>query len=195
MAVQLKRLSEAVPADSVRDGIRALIGMRADPDDPNLLDTPDRVLRAFLEMTSGYSEDPAEILARKFDVERADELIVVRHVQFTSLCEHHLLPFSGEAYVGYLPGDRVAGLSKLARLVDCFARRLQVQERMTKQIADALMEHLEARGAGVVIRAQHSCMGCRGVRKSTADMVTSAILGRLREDVSARTEFLSLCVM
>ena len=156
-----------------------------------LIDTPSRVVRAWREMTAGYSEDPAEILARTFD-ESSDEMIVLRGITFHSLCEHHLLPFYGTASVGYLPG-RVVGISKLARLVHCFARRLQIQERMTRQIAEAIEQHLDARGTGVVIRAHHLCMGCRGVRQEETEMVTSSMLGTLRSDATSRAEFFRLC--
>ena len=142
-------------------------------------------------MTAGYAEDPAEILARTFD-ESSDELVILRGISFYSTCEHHLLPFYGQAVVGYLPG-KVVGISKLARLVECFAKRLQVQERMTRQIAEAVEAHLEARGVGVVLRAHHLCMGCRGVRQEETEMVTSSMLGTLRTDATSRAEFLKLC--
>src|SRR5881398_368459 len=141
-------------------------------------------------MTAGYTEDPAEILSRTFD-ESSDELVILRGISFYSTCEHHLLPFYGTATVGYLPG-KVVGISKLARLVECFARRLQIQERMTRQIAKAVETHLDARGVGVILRAHHLCMGCRGVRQETTEMVTSAMLGTLRNDAMARAEFLRL---
>lgn len=163
-----------------------------DPDRPGLRDTPDRVVRALKEMTQGYSQSPAEILSRVFH-EDFDEIVVVRGIAFTSLCEHHLLPFTGVADVGYLPGGKgIVGLSKIARLVDCFSRRLQVQERLTKEIAGAIEEHLEARGVGVVIQAHHSCMACRGVRKAGAEMVTSVMKGIFRDDRGARAELLEL---
>jgi GTP cyclohydrolase IA len=162
-----------------------------DPSREGLADTPGRVVRAWREMTAGYHEDPAEILSRTFD-ETSDELIILRGISFYSTCEHHLLPFFGEACVGYLPG-KVVGISKLARLVNCFAHRLQVQERMTRQIADAVETHLEARGVGVVVRAHHLCMICRGVKQQETDMVTSAMLGTLRTDATSRSEFLRLC--
>lgn len=161
-----------------------------DPDRDGLADTPGRVLKAWRELTSGYDIDPADVLARTFD-ETSDEMIVLRGISFHSTCEHHLLPFYGEAAVGYLPG-KVVGISKLARLVDCFARRLQIQERMTRQVAQAIEEHLEARGVGVIIRAHHLCMGCRGVRQQTTSMVTSSMLGTLRSDATSRAEFLRL---
>jgi GTP cyclohydrolase I len=161
-----------------------------DPHRDGLVDTPRRVLKAWREMTSGYQEDPAEILSRTFQ-ERSDEMVVLRGISFHSICEHHLLPFHGTASVGYLPG-KVVGISKLARLVHCFAKRLQIQERLTRQIAGAIEEHLEARGVGVMIRATHLCMASRGIKLHDTEMVTSAMLGALREDASARAEFLRL---
>ena len=161
-----------------------------DPDRDGLVDTPARVAKALREMTSGYAEDPAEILSRTFE-ETSDEMVILRGITFQSICEHHLLPFIGTATVGYLPG-KVVGISKLARLVNCFARRLQIQERLTRQIADAVEKHLEARGVAVVIRAQHLCMACRGVRQMESEMVTSAMLGTLRTDATSRAEFLRL---
>src|SRR6266550_4258483 len=180
--------NEAAAEDAVATLIR-YIG--EDPSRDGLADTPSRVVRAWREMTAGYRDDPAEILSRTFD-ESSDELIILRGISFYSTCEHHLLPFYGEACVGYLPG-KVVGISKLARLVNCFAQRLQVQERMTRQIADAIETHLTARGVGVVVRAHHLCMGCRGVRQQETDMVTSAMLGTLRSDATSRSEFLRLC--
>ena len=161
-----------------------------DPSRDGLEDTPARVVRAWREMTAGYGENPAEILSRTFD-EQSDELVILSGISFHSTCEHHLLPFYGTASVGYLPG-KVVGISKLARLVQCFARRLQIQERMTRQIATAVSEHLEARGVGVVIKAQHLCMVCRGARQPATEMVTSSMLGTLRNDAVSRSEFLRL---
>lgn len=161
-----------------------------DPRRNGLVDTPRRVINAWREMTSGYQEDPAEILSRTFE-ETSDGMVVLRGIPFHSICEHHLLPFHGTASVGYLPG-KVVGISKLARLVHCFARRLQIQERLTRQIAAAIEEHLEARGVGVMIRARHLCMGCRGVKLPNTELMTSAMLGTLRVDASARAEFLRL---
>jgi GTP cyclohydrolase I len=177
------------------DGERAvevllrLIG--EDPTRDGLRETPSRVVKAFLEMTAGYDESPAEILSKTF-AEHSDELIVLRGIDFHSMCEHHLLPFQGVAHVGYLPG-KVVGISKLARLVHCFARRLQIQERMTQQIAHAVETHLDARGVGVIISAHHLCMGCRGVRLPATQLVTSAMLGTLRNTPETRSEFLRLC--
>lgn len=162
-----------------------------DPDRDGLRDTPARVVRAWQEMTRGYDLDPAQVLARVFD-EKYDGLIVLRNIPFTSTCEHHLLSFGGTISIGYLPdrlNPKVVGLSKLARLVDCFARRLQVQERLTVEIAQAITEHLGARGVGVVVRAQHSCMACRGVLKPGAEMVTKRFEGVLATSSEERAEF------
>src|SRR5207244_2895666 len=142
------------------------------------------------EMTAEYQQDPAQILSRTFE-ESHDEMIVLRGVSFHSLCEHHLLPFSGSAAIAYIPG-KVVGVSKLARLVECYARRLQIQERMTQQIAQAVQEHLNPVGVGVVIKAKHLCMGCRGVYQPGAEMITSCMLGALREQPETRAELLSL---
>lgn len=176
------------PADAV---VRILQHVGEDPEREGLRDTPGRVLRAFTEMTAGYGEDPAAILSTVFD-EQHDQMVVLSGIEFTALCEHHLLPFVGTATVGYVPNGKVVGLSKLARLVECFARRLQVQERMTNQVAQAVMEHLQPLGVGVIIEAHHSCMGCRGVRKPSAVMKTSALAGIMRWDSTARGEFLRL---
>ena len=188
LSAQVFDLNEATAENAVATLLR-FIG--ENPTRDGLAETPARVVRAWREMTSGYDEDPAEILARTFD-ESSDELIILRGISFYSTCEHHLLPFYGEACVGYLPG-KVVGISKLARLVNCFAHRLQIQERMTAQIAHAIEEHLDARGVGVILRAHHLCMGCRGVRQQDTDMVASAMLGTLRSNAASRSEFLRLC--
>lgn len=156
-----------------------------------LTDTPRRVVKAYTEMLDGYNTDIGSLLAVRFD-EHHDELVAVTGIDFTSLCEHHLLPFIGTATVAYIPdGTGVVGLSKLARLVDAYAHRLQVQERLTGQIASALVEHVTP-DAGVIITAHHECMSCRGVRKSTAMMVTSAMRGAFHDDTATRTELLTL---
>ncbi len=177
-----------------QEAVRCLLrAVGEDTEREGLLDTPRRVVAALQEMTCGYHDDPAAILAVTFNGDEYDEMIVVRNVDFVSLCEHHVLPFTGTADLAYIPGNgRIVGLSKLARLVECFARRLQVQERMTQQIAAAMEEHLRPQGVGVVVRARHSCMACRGVRKAEAEMVTSTMLGALRDEPAARAEFLSL---
>jgi GTP cyclohydrolase IA len=176
---------------ALEDAVRLLIQSVDDCDRDGLLDTPARVVKALREMTAGNQQDPAKILSRTFD-EPCDEMIVVSGITYTSLCEHHMLPFTGTADIGYIPG-KVVGLSKLARLVDCFATRLQIQERLTIQIADAIEEHLEPLGVAVVVRGRHACMACRGVRKAGATMVTSAMRGLLKDNPETRAEFLSLC--
>lgn len=166
-----------------------------EPDRVGLEDTPKRVVAAWREWTSGYADDPEKILSKSFDdVEGYDQLIVVPNIRVVSHCEHHLATIEGVAHVGYIPGQskRVLGLSKIPRLVECFARRLQTQERMTKQIADALMKHAGALGVAVVIKSGHQCMGTRGVMQPSASMITSATLGALRDRPEARAEFLSL---
>jgi GTP cyclohydrolase IA len=165
-----------------------LAALGQDVDDEHTRDTPRRVAAAYAEMLT-----PRAFNLTTFPNDEAyDELVLARDIPFRSLCEHHLLPFHGVAHVGDLPG-RVVGISKLARLVHCFARRLQIQERMTQQVAQAVETHLEARGVGVVVSAHHLCMGCRGVRLPSTQLVTSAMLGTLRKDSGTRSEFLRLC--
>lgn len=166
-----------------------LVDIGEDPGRDGLVDTPARVVKALREMTAGYQVDVAQLLDVTF-AEHHDELIVVRRVPFHSLCEHHLMPFAGVATVGYVPRAGIVGLSKLARLVDVYARRLQVQERLTAQIADALVTHLDPLAVGVVVEATHLCMAMRGIER-TAPMVTSCLRGLLRERPDLRAEFLS----
>lgn len=169
-----------------------LIAVGEDPDRDGLLDTPRRVAKAYAELFSGLSENAGTHLSRVFD-EQSDEVIALRDIDFFSLCEHHLLPFSGKAHVAYLPGNgKVVGLSKLARTVDVFARRPQVQERLTNQIADAIETHLGAAGVAVIIESEHLCMKMRGVSKPHGVMVTSAMRGIFRNDPAARQEVLAL---
>jgi GTP cyclohydrolase IA len=177
---------ETGPEDAV---VRLLEWIGEDPLREGLRDTPKRVVKAIREMTAGLAVDPASVLGTVFN-ESSDNMVVVRGIRFTSLCEHHLLPFTGTATVGYVPDGRVIGLSKIPRLVEVFAKRPQVQERMTNQIASSLMEHLSPWGVGVVLRAHHSCMGCRGVRQPDAEMITSCLLGCMKADPAARSELL-----
>lgn len=164
-----------------------------DPTREGLLDTPRRVVKAFREYCAGYAQDPADILSTTFeDVEHYDEMVVLRDIQFESHCEHHLAPFYGVAHIAYLPNNRVVGLSKLARLVDVYARRLQIQEKMTAQIAHALETHLKPKGVGVVIEGVHMCMTMRGARKHGATMQTSRLTGLFRTDPRTRKEFFDL---
>jgi GTP cyclohydrolase I len=164
-----------------------------DPDREGLKDTPARVASAFEDWFSGYRDDPEAFLARTFEeVEGYDEMVVLRDIRFESHCEHHLAPIIGRAHVGYLPERRVVGISKLARVVDAYARRLQVQEKMNAQIANAIQKHLEPKGVAVVIEATHQCMTTRGVHKPGVTMVTSTMLGAFREDARTRREFLNI---
>ena len=180
------------PDSLIPDAIRNLLTeIGDDPAREGLRDTPDRVRRTYLELTDGYRTDPRTLLNQAtFDVD-TDEMVVVRDIEFYSLCEHHLLPFFGRAHVGYLPSGRVVGLSKIPRVVDMFAHQLQVQERLTQEIASYLMERLQPKGVGCVVEATHLCMSMRGVRKQEATMVTSAMLGTFRSDARTRSEFLT----
>jgi GTP cyclohydrolase I len=168
-----------------------LLAVGEDPDREGLKKTPSRVARAYAELMAGLSDDPRRHLKTVF-TERYDEVVLLRDIEFHSLCEHHLLPFTGRAHVAYLPGGKVVGLSKLARLVEGYARRPQVQERLTTQIADALMEELSPAGAACVIEATHTCMTIRGVKKPGSTMVTSALRGVFKDNASSRHEILSL---
>jgi len=189
----------ARPRKSVRqreaeDAVRTLLRWAGeDPAREGLVDTPRRVVEAYRDWFSGYTVDPAAYLRRTFEeVAGYDELIVLRDIRFESHCEHHMAPIIGRAHVGYLPTDKVVGISKLARVVEAYARRFQVQEKLTAQIAHCIEDVLKPRGVGVVIDATHQCMTTRGVHKSGVSMVTSQMLGSFREDPSTRAEFLRL---
>jgi GTP cyclohydrolase I len=184
------RVDEARAAAAVRE---LLLAIGEDPDRPGLQDTPGRVARAYAETFAGLWQDPYEVLATTFD-ESHDEMVLVKDIPMYSTCEHHLVPFHGQAHVGYIPGadGRVTGLSKLARLVEVYARRPQVQERMTRQIADALYDVLKPQGVLVVIQAEHLCMAMRGVRKPGSTTVTSAVRGIFRDNPATRAEAMSL---
>lgn len=181
--VDLERIAAAVRE------ILAAVG--EDPDREGLLDTPMRVARMYAEVFSGLHEDPRTHL-RTFFTEDYDEFVVLRDIPFHSMCEHHLLPFAGEAHVGYLPHGRIIGISKLARVVESYARRPQVQERMTNQIADDIMNELNAKGVAVILRATHLCMTCRGVKKPGSVMITSALRGTCKSDARSRGEVMML---
>lgn len=172
--------------------VRTLIEWAGDdPDREGLLDTPGRVVRAYEELFSGYGSDPREYLERTFEeVAGYDELVVLRDIRVVSFCEHHMLPFLGKAHVGYLPSDRVVGISKLARVVHGFARRLQIQEKLTSEIAGAIHDILQPRGVGVVIVSEHSCMTMRGVNTPGSRLTTSSLTGVIRDDPRTRQEFL-----
>ena len=174
------------------DAVRTLLRWAGDePKREGLLDTPGRVVDAYAEWFAGYKEDPQEYLARTFEeVAGYDEMIVLRDIQFESFCEHHMAPIIGRAHVGYVPDGKVVGISKLARVVDAFAHRFQVQEKMTAQIATCISEVLHPRGVGVVVDAVHQCMTTRGVHKRGVSLVTSQMLGSFRDDARTRAEFL-----
>ena len=179
---------------AAEDAVRTLLLWAGeDPNREGLVDTPKRVATAYQDWFSGYQEDPVRYLRRTFEeVEGYDELIVLRDITFESHCEHHMAPIIGHAHVGYLPQNKVVGISKLARVVEAFARRFQVQEKMTAQIAHCIEDVLAPRGVGVVIEASHQCMTTRGIHKSSVTMVTSQMLGAFRKDARTRSEFLQM---
>jgi GTP cyclohydrolase I len=179
---------------AAEDAVRTLIRWAGDdPTREGLLDTPARVVRAYEEFFAGYLEDPVQILSRTFaEVDGYDEMVVMSDIRFESHCEHHMVPIIGKAHVAYLPDRRVVGISKLARLVDIYARRLQIQEKMTVQIADTLNDVLEPKGVAVVIEAAHQCMTTRGVHKPGATLITSRMLGAFRSNSTTRREFLAM---
>ena len=180
--------------EAAEAAVRTLIAWAGDdPDREGVLATPSRVVRAYEEYFAGYAEDPGEILGRTFDeTDGYDEVVVLKDIRFESHCEHHLAPIIGKAHVAYLPKRRVVGISKLARLVEVFAHRLQIQEKMTAQIANTLEEVLQPRGVAVVVEAAHQCITTRGIHKPGVTMVTSRMLGSFRTDPSTRREFLSI---
>lgn len=176
----------------IMDGLKELIDFCGDdPTRDGLEETPYRVLKAFLEYTEGYREEPRDHLKKTFDVTH-QELVLVKDIEFYSMCEHHFAPFFGVAHVGYIPDKKITGLSKIARMVDGYAKRFQVQERLTTQIAEAMEEVLEPKGTMVVIEAKHMCMCGRGVKKSSAETVTSSVRGAFADRQDSRAEFLSL---
>jgi GTP cyclohydrolase I len=178
---------------SIKGLIRSLLEkLGEDTQREGLIRTPERVEQVFQFLTKGYRENVDEILKGALFTVAYDEMVIVRDVEVYSLCEHHLLPFFGKCHVGYLPSEKVIGLSKIPRLVDVFARRLQVQERLTQQIAESIQDKIQPKGVAVVIEARHLCMMMRGVEKQNSKMVTSAMLGRFRQDQRSRLEFLEL---
>ena len=177
MEEQYRKLIELIGEDVNRDGLK---------------NTPQRAAKAFTYLTNGYNEDTSKVINDALFESDNDEMIIVKDIELYSLCEHHMLPFFGKCHVGYLPNGKIIGLSKVARIVDIFARRLQVQESLTKQIAETLLKHTNAKGIGVVIEAKHLCMMMRGVEKQNSTMTTSCMLGDFRSKSSTRSEFLSL---
>jgi GTP cyclohydrolase IA len=173
---------------AVRD---ILVAVGEDPDREGLQETPDRVARMYAEIFAGLQTDPAVYLQKTF-TQKHDEMVLVKDIEFASCCEHHLLPFMGKAHIAYLPNGKIVGLSKLARVVDAVAKRPQVQERMTEEIADLIMTHLSARGVGVIVEAAHTCMSIRGVRKPGAMTITSSMRGGFLNDPATRAELMAL---
>jgi len=182
-----------MPVNDVEKHVRALLrAIDPDPEREGLARTPERVARALAFLTKGHEEDPRRVINGALFREEYSEMIVVKDIDFYSLCEHHILPFFGKAHVAYLPNGRIVGISKLARLVEVYARRLQVQERMTSQIAGTIAEQLDPLGVGVVLEAEHLCMRMRGIEKQNSTVVTSAMLGVFREHQTTREEFMTL---
>jgi GTP cyclohydrolase I len=178
--------------DRIRAAVREiLLAVGEDPEREGLVETPDRVARMYAEMFSGLHQDPRELLKKTF-TQKYDEVVLVKDIEFASMCEHHLLPFYGKAHIAYLPNGKIIGLSKPARVVEALARRPQVQERMTEELADLLMEELDARGVAVILEATHSCMTIRGVRKPNSVCTTSAMRGTFRNNPSTRAELMAL---
>jgi GTP cyclohydrolase I len=190
-----KKIEEKVTQEQAEDAVKLLLRWAGDnPEREGLLDTPKRVAKAYKEWFGGYDMKPEDYLKRTFEeVEGYDEMVILRDIEFESHCEHHMAPIIGVAHVGYIPNGRVVGISKLARVVEAYAKRLQVQEKMTAQIARCIQDVLQPKGVGVVIVAKHECMTTRGVHKTGVSMVTSKLLGSFREDARTRAEFLQ-CV-
>jgi len=192
----LRTPSDRPDRAEVEAAIRTLIEWTGDdPDRDGLAETPSRVARAFEEFFAGYGQDPVEMLQKTFEeIEGYDEMIALRGIRFESHCEHHMAPIIGQAWVAYVPNGRVVGISKLARVVEVYAKRLQIQEKMTAQIANTINDVLKPQGVGVIIKASHHCMTTRGVNKPDSDLVTSRMLGCFRDNPLTRQEFLSMAV-
>ena len=202
-AVVASRITESLPTNPDRRrrpsqaeaelAVRTLIKWAGDdPDREGLVGTPERVVRAYQEFFAGYNKDPVALLAKTFEETAAyDEMIILRDIRLESHCEHHIVPILGKVHIGYFPAGRVVGISKLARLVEVFAKRMQIQETLTSQIANTIQDVLKPRGVGVVIEAAHQCMTTRGIRKPGVSMVTSRMLGSFRDDLATRQEFIA----
>ncbi|HZT80474.1 MAG TPA: GTP cyclohydrolase I FolE, partial [Gemmataceae bacterium] len=185
-------LTGPVDQERLREAVREiLLAVGEDPDREGLRETPDRVARMYAELFSGLDKDPRELLQKTF-TQKYDEMVLVKDIEFASVCEHHLLPFTGKAHIAYLPNGKIVGLSKLARTVEVLSRRPQVQERMTEELADLFVEELGARGVGVVVEATHTCMTIRGIRKPGSVATTSAMRGVFKENQSTRSELMAL---
>ncbi len=194
----MKKVAKFKPSaptmEEAKEAVRTLIAWAGDdPEREGLIETPDRVARAYQEFFAGYGEDPEEILSKTFEeVEGYDEMVIVRNIRLESHCEHHMVPILGIAHIGYIPNNRVVGISKLARIVDVFGKRLQTQETMTAQIADAISKVLKPKGVAVVVDAAHQCMTTRGIHKSETSTVTSKMTGVFQKNTNTRNEFMSL---
>ena len=192
---KVTKLKTPVPSmEEAKDAVRTLIAWAGDdPDREGLIETPDRVARAYQEFFAGYDDDPEEILSKTFEeVEGYDEMVIVRNIRLESHCEHHMVPILGIAHIGYIPNNRVVGISKLARIVDVFGKRLQTQETMTAQIADTIGKVLKPKGVAVVVDAAHQCMTTRGIHKSETSTVTSKMTGVFQKNINTRNEFMAL---
>jgi len=190
----LEKIKNKPTKEEAKEAVKTLIKWAGDdPTREGLLETPNRVAKSYQDFFSGYDEDPREILSKKFrEVEGYDEMIVLKDIRLESHCEHHMVPFIGKAHVGYLPKNKIVGLSKLARVVELFSKRLQIQEKLTAQIANTIDEILKPKGVGVIIEASHLCIATRGVRKETSRMVTSRMLGLFRDNSDTRREFMDI---
>ena len=192
---KVTKLKTPVPSmEEAKDAVRTLIAWAGDdPDREGLIETPDRVARAYQEFFAGYHDYPEEILSKTFEeVEGYDEMVIVRNIRLESHCEHHMVPILGIAHIGYIPNNRVVGISKLARIVDVFGKRLQTQETMTAQIADTISKVLKPKGVAVVVDAAHQCMTTRGIHKSETSTVTSKMTGAFQKNINTRNEFMAL---
>ncbi len=194
LSKQGKTMPNKPSKEEALKAVRTLISWAGDdPDREGLIETPDRVVRSYNEFFSGYSEDPEKVLGKTFEeVEGYDEVVIVRNIRVESHCEHHMVPIVGVAHVGYIPNKRVVGISKLARVVDIFGKRLQTQETMTALIADTINRVLEPKGVAVVIDANHECMSTRGIHKTESSTITSRMLGSFRNNIETRAEFMNL---
>jgi GTP cyclohydrolase IA len=198
MSVEEIMKKPAPTVEEIHQALRSImVCIGEDPDREGLLDTPDRIMRSWKELYSGYQQSPEQILSKRFtETDGYDQLVLLKNIGFFSMCEHHNLSFMGVAHVGYFPGDCVIGISKLARLVDCHAHRMQIQERLTKSVADDIMTYLKPRGVAVVVEGQHLCMQARGVKKIGSTMVTSAMEGIFKDNSGGcKDEFLTLVGM
>lgn len=191
---KIEREQERPSYDEMVEAIRKiLVYAGEDPTREGLVDTPDRYIRAMDEFFAGYQMDPVAMLERTFEeTEGYEDMVVLSNIRFESHCEHHMVPIIGVVHVGYIPKDRVVGISKLARVVDAYAKRFQIQEKMTSQIANTINDVLEPKGVGVIVEAQHQCMTTRGIRKTDASMVTRSLMGEIRDNMDTRREFFSL---